>query len=265
MNLYNCHCHQIIFASGRPSDYLNLLQEVIKQPQVSEHITLLDVGLTSVELGHIRNELRTTKFEGIFQDRHRCKAPPPTVTAALPLPALTRVESNGTAATGSSPATPALTWAALSAAPFVPAVKAAPTKSPEPATVASTTPVIERNRSGQRVDRLDSSIPREEVHRIKKLKLCNVFFLLGSDACTNTNCTHDHDYPLTRGERKVLSEVARMTPCYYTTECEDPKCIYGHRCPQSKPDDKECWYKDNCRFWGWGHGIDLRIVKTTKV
>ena len=264
MNLYNCHCHQIIFASGRYSDYSNLLQEAIKQPQACEHITLLDVGVSTVELGHVRNELRTTRFEGVFQDRLKSKGPPPTVTA-LPLPALTRVESNGTAATCSSPATPAMTWAALSAAPFVPAAKAAPVRSPEPAHVASTTPDIEKNRLGQRVDRLDSSIPREEVHRIKKLKLCNVFFLLGADACTNPNCTHDHDYPLTREERKVLSEVARMTPCYYMTECEDPKCIYGHRCPQSKPDDKDCWYKENCRFWDWGHGIDIRVVKTLVV
>ena len=243
-----------------------MLQEVIKQPQVVEHITLLETVPFDGDLGRMRHELRTTKFDGIFRPTrlvlpHQPKGPLHTVTAQLP--ALTRVESNGTTATGSTPTTPALTWASLTATPFVPAAqKPLPTAAnpPEPAA-----PRIDRNKFGQRIDKLDPSIPREEVQRIKKLKLCNVHFLLGADACTNQHCTHDHTYPLSRGERKVLNEVARMTPCYYQTECDDPRCIYGHRCPQSEPDKKDCWYKENCRFWGWGHGIDTRAVKTTRV
>ena len=52
-----------------------------------------------------------------------------------------------------------------------------------------------------------------------------------------------------------------MTPCHYRTECDDVDCIYGHRCPQNKPHKPDCFYKTDCRFSGWGHGIDETIVK----
>ena len=65
--------------------------------------------------------------------------------------------------------------------------------------------------------------------------------------------------------RANRNDSARMTPCYYKTECDEPACIYGHRCPQSKPDKKDCYYKADCRFVGWGHGIDVNVVKIQNV
>lgn len=123
---------------------------------------------------------------------------------------------------------------------------------------------VERNKYGQRVDRLDfKNIPREEMARIKKMKLCNFHFLLGE--CPNNNCYHDHTHKLTKNERVILEAIARTTPCHYGLECDDPDCIYGHRCPQSEPGRKDCYWGSSCRFDTAAHGIDTNIVKVTKI
>lgn len=154
------------------------------------------------------------------------------------------------------------TWASMTATPFIPSTSPDPRP---PKSNVKAAPEVHRNRHGQRIDDLDDGIPHDELRRVKKLKLCNVHFLGGQDGCTSSRCTHDHDYKITKTELRTLRQVAKMTPCFYKSECDDPKCIYGHRCPQSQPDQKECWYKDQCRFYGWGHGVDTRVVKTTKV
>ncbi|DAA73113.1 TPA_exp: CCCH zinc finger DNA binding protein [Trichophyton benhamiae CBS 112371] len=175
--------------------------------------------------------------------------------------------SNGTAATtsaasatsGSSSTTPA-TWASTIAASASTTFKdLTPSKPSTPSP-----PVIERNKYGQRVDRIDfKAAPKDELNRVKKLKLCNLFFLLGD--CPNPNCYHTHDYKLGKQERMVLQVVARMTPCHFGTECDDATCIYGHRCPLSEAGKKDCYWGSNCRFDADAHGIDTNIVKLTKV
>lgn len=130
-----------------------------------------------------------------------------------------------------------------------------------------TTPpkTVERNKYGQRVDRLDfKSIPRDDLNKLKKLKLCNYHFLLGE--CPNEeSCYHDHDRKLSRQDLHILSAIARMTPCRFGLECDDVECIYGHRCPQSEPGKKTCFRGDTCRFEPVAHGIDTNIVKVTKI
>lgn len=123
---------------------------------------------------------------------------------------------------------------------------------------------VERNRYGQRVDRLDfKSIPREDLNRIKKLKLCNFHYLQGE--CPNENCHHDHSRKLSKSDYHILTAIARMTPCRFGLECDDAECMYGHRCPQSEPGKKDCYWGSNCRFEEAAHGIDTNIVKLTKV
>ncbi|KIX08216.1 uncharacterized protein Z518_02872 [Rhinocladiella mackenziei CBS 650.93] len=280
INLYDCHCHQIILGCSSDDKYASLLQDTIKDPAVLDHITLLEGIPFEKEIAAIKNNFKSTKFENVFRTTKLApsavqpKGPLQAVTATLP--ALARVESNGTTGTNSSSSTPAMTWASMTAQPFAPSAPASkasttrtstPTsmKSPEAAVSKPVTKSIDRNRHGQRIDKVDSSIPNYEIQRIKKLKLCNIYYLQGPSFCTSNNCSHSHTYPLSKGERNVLREVARMTPCYYKMDCTDPDCIYGHRCPQNKPDDPGCWYGEDCRFYGWGHGIDTRVVKTTKV
>jgi hypothetical protein len=277
-NLYDCHCHQIIL--GCDNQYAPLLEDTIRDPTVVNHITLLEAVPFEKEIATLKEQFKSTKFDGLFRTTKLAPAPVvpkgPLQAVTASLPALSRVESNGTTGTTSSSSTPAMTWASISAQPFLPSgppSKASTTrtstptsmKSPDVAEVKPASKGIERNRFDQRIDKVDSSIPNHEIQRIKKLKLCNIFYLQGASYCTSNNCSHSHTYPLSKGERSILREVARMTPCYYRMDCSDPECIYGHRCPQNKPDEPGCWYGEDCRFYGWGHGIDTRVVKTTKV
>lgn len=277
INLYDCHCHQVIL--GVDNSFAPILEETLKDRALINHITLLETTPFDKELAAFKNIIKLATVDGVFATTRPSllsgvpKGPLQAVTASLP--SLTRVESNGTAGTGSSSSTPAMTWASMTAQALNsgPASKASTTRtstpnslrSPEAAVAKPVTKAIERNRAGQRIDKVDSSIPNHEIQRIKKLKLCNIYYLQGPSYCTTNSCSHSHNYPLSKGERNVLREVARMTPCYYKMDCSDPDCIYGHRCPQNKPDDNACWYGEDCRFHGWGHGIDTRIVKTTKV
>jgi hypothetical protein len=289
--LYDCHCHQIIFGCSHDNGYARLLEETLADTQVIDHITLLEGVPFEREIALLKTAFRTTKFDPIFRDAKLAinyngnngwasksmsalqnSKPLQTVTATLPPigSGLSRAPSNETP-NASNTGTPNLTWASMTAAPFVPTAsthlnKASNSvKSPGASSPVPSTPGVDRNRLGQRIDKMDDTIPREDIQRVKKLKLCNVFFLQGASACNRSTCNHDHEYKLSRNDKKVLEQVARMTPCYYQTECDDPKCIYGHRCPQSKPGEKDCWYKEDCRFYGWGHGIDLKVVKTVKV
>ena len=54
-------------------------------------------------------------------------------------------------------------------------------------------------------------------------------FLRGD--CPYDPCTHDHYYKPNKNELATLKYVSRMTPCKFGSECDDVKCIYGHRCP----------------------------------
>lgn len=253
-----------------------------------DHITLLEGVPFERELASLTGSFRSTKFDDLFRDTKLAtpyqlrtglgpiQRPLQTVSANVPIGSpLAQVPSNGTSdevtpspntSTNSKSNTPAPTWASMTAAPFIPSASSPATRSAsKTGSMLKSTPGINRNRLGQRIDDLDESIANEDIKRVKKLKLCNVYFLNGADACTNVRCTHDHDFNLTKNDLRTLKQVARMTPCYFKTECDDPKCIYGHRCPQSQPNSRDCWYKEDCRFAGWGHGIDTRICKTTKV
>lgn len=276
--LHNVHCLQIFLGCSHDNGYARLLEELLGDARDIDKVTLLEGVPFEKELVQLKDNFKVVKFQNIFRDSklvrnhyfgngvkangHSPGISLPNGSPKLPvLQPLARVPSNtDTSSTNSGPTKPA-TWASMTATPFVPTASSSP-KTPTVKTMPHT-PGIERNRLGQRIDKLDFSIPNDDIRRVKKLKLCNPFFLQGE--CKNKNCTHDHDYKLSRNDKKTLEYVARMTPCYYKTECDDPSCIYGHRCPQNESDRKDCYYKENCRFHGWGHGIDTRIVKTTKV
>lgn len=198
--------------------------------------------------------------------------PPPKIAtpmlARIPSTSSTKTMNSGPGVP-SAASTPQLTWAAMTAQPFVP--KAADTKNGVLSTISTNTsgvppPAAEvpRNKHGQRIDPVDTTIPYQELQRIKRMKLCNIYYLVSKTECAG-NCGHSHSYPLTKYEKSILKEVARMTACHNKTECDDIDCIYGHRCPQNKPDKKDCFYKQECRFWGFGHGIDEKVVKVRSV
>lgn len=277
MSCSNCHCRQIILSHPPNTSYVQqLLEQCSLDYLLLDHVTLLEPVPVGQSENTLMSQLKSISIGNVFQKTKVvdvCQYGPSKLNTSTSS-SLSRTESRSTNGCASSCVTPASTWASLIAQPFVPTgVSARVSRTSTPTSIKSfeSAPskdgekVVERNRFGQRVDRVDTSVPSHEIQRIKKLKLCNAYYLQGASQCTSNNCSHSHTYALARDEQKILREVARMTPCYYKMTCEDPECIYGHRCPQSKTGESNCWYGEDCRFSGWGHGIDTRVVRTTKV
>lgn len=264
LHLYNCHCHQIFLGCSHDNGYARLLEETLADRELTGRISLIEGAPFERELESIKSSYRVTKFADLFRTSkivtHATNLKGTTLSAPLavrspnpPATTLTRTSTNTT----SSSATATTSWASISATPGDVKISASKPSTP--------VPTVERNKYGQRIDRLDlKNIPKEELNRVKKMKLCNVHFLLGE--CPNDeNCYHDHTHKLTKSERVILQAIARMTPCHYGPDCDDPKCIYGHRCPQSEVGKKECFWGSNCRFDTSAHGIDTQVVRVTKV
>ncbi|KAL4909279.1 hypothetical protein BDW74DRAFT_79612 [Aspergillus multicolor] len=269
LHLYNCHCHQIFLGCSEESLYRQTLEETLTDMELSGRLSLIEGIPFGKNLEPLKSYYRITKFPNIFRDskisnpvlspwKAAVTSKPRSLLTPSPSPQvvpLTRTPSNITTASNSAPISS--TPVSSHGSDDFQLVRSKPASSSRPK-------IVERNKYGQRVDRLDiGNIPREEVNRIKKLKLCNYLFLQGE--CPNENCHHDHDRKLTKAEHHTLKAVARMTPCRYGLECDDPECMYGHRCPQSEVGRKDCYWGSSCRFNTAAHGIDTNIVKVTKI
>ncbi|KAK5165653.1 hypothetical protein LTR04_001092 [Oleoguttula sp. CCFEE 6159] len=186
-------------------------------------------------------------------------------------PTPTRTASVASTATSSEwPLLATGTWAAVAknAPPFVPGqstLSAAKTI----AQTSSAPTQIPRNRKGQRIDpSLKGMYDKDEVARIKKMKMCNVHFLR-KECPYGIGCTHTHSCKPTASELETLKLVARMAPCVNGSGCDDPKCMYGHRCPLPVPTTGSargmgCLAGENCKFSKEMHNMDLNIVRFTK-
>ena len=242
--LNNCHCHQVFLGLSHNGDYARLLGEQLGDVQALDRITLIEGIPYEKELADLKGAFKTTTFEALFRTskvhQHQQAwsipqtpiqpAPVPQRTPGtpsnlhIPVNSLSRVSSNATTGTTSSatntPAsttTPLTTWAAMTAAPFVPSVPQVKSPAtPTSATVRASIPGVDRNRLGQRIDKLDTTIPNDDIRRVKRLKLCNVYYLQDG-GCHSERCTHDHSYKLGKHDRKCLEMVSKMTPCYVCT------------------------------------------------
>ncbi|EAU37295.1 predicted protein [Aspergillus terreus NIH2624] len=268
LNLYNCHCHQIFLGCSQDNAYAQILNETLIDRDLIGRVSLIEGLPFGSELEAIKPSYRITKFSDLFRDSkitvwapwkaavaskpRSHLTPSPSQPAAVPMTRTSTSTSNGKQRPRIDRARP------------YPQAWANSRWCDRNHRLHSLPKIVERNRYGQRVDRLDfKAIPRDEITRLKKLKLCNFYFLQGE--CPNDNCHHDHSRKLTKSEHLVLTAIARMTPCRYGLDCDDPECMYGHRCPQSEPGKKDCFWGDNCRFDVSAHGIDTNIVKVTKV
>ncbi|GLB07284.1 hypothetical protein AtubIFM57258_002613 [Aspergillus tubingensis] len=267
VNLYNCHCHQIFLGCADTNAYAQILVDIMEDIDLVGRVTLIEGITFEKDLAKIKAAYRVSQFPEILRNTKITPvwAPWKAAVASKPPPALTPSPRPGAvplSRTSTSTSTNASTsMSSTSARPSTPGeFQVVQSKSITPARPK----IVERNKYGQRVDRVDfKSIPREEMNRLKKLKLCNLHYLLGE--CTIDNCQHDHSRKLTRSELSVLTAIARMTPCRYGLDCDDPECTYGHRCPHAEPGKKDCYWGSNCRFDPAAHGIDTNIVKLTKV
>ncbi|MCJ1365332.1 hypothetical protein MMC16_004453 [Acarospora aff. strigata] len=258
LHLYDCHCRHIIFGCSHDNGYARLLEDLLADKPTIKRVTLLEGVPFEKELAVLKKTYETTKFNTLFRtmkiNLYHPPQPPPQIQYPPP-PTATRTLS--IPKTSLSPM--ATSWASTTAM-SVPAHVASPPPNPKPAPSSVT---ISRNKYGQRVDP-QILYDKNEVNRVKKIHMCNVHYLR-RDCPYGDECSHDHKYKPSNNELTTLKYVARMTPCKFGTDCDDTKCIYGHRCPLSQPGSTECYFKENCRFDLEMHGIDTNVVKTVKV
>ena len=234
LHLYDCHCRHIIFGCSHDNGYARLLEETQADRPVLERITLLEGVPFEKELAGLKSQYKTTKIESLFrsakinvyqQPYYQQQASP----QALPVPYQSpyqpgAIRTPSASTTNSSMNPMASSWA--STAISTPAHVASPPPTPKPAT-SKTANEIPRNRYGQRVDPY-MEYDKNEVKRVQKIHMCNVHYLR-HDCPYGDDCTHDHFYSPNKNELKTLKYVGRMTPCRFGTDCDDTKCIYGHR------------------------------------
>jgi hypothetical protein len=251
LNFRNIHCRHIILGGSHDNGYARILEDLTQDPNAT-NITLLEGVPFERELAQLKSSFACLKFENLFRDTkinvfeaHRSSSiaqhsytnghgvpPSPSITAnganGGHQQVLTGYQSPYTGSLARTPssstsnsATPVLptTWAtkAMSAPPL-----ASPPPTPQPPTSS-----IPRNKFGQRIDPLMKVDP-SDYKRVQKIKMCNVHFLR-RDCPYGDGCTHDHAYKPSKNDIEILRQVARSTPCHYGTECDDVKCIYGHR------------------------------------
>lgn len=190
---------------------------------------------------------------------------PPTLS-----PSIESSHSAGLPKVGLKPASQSKTmsWAERTKAAI--ANTAADLKHALPA-VSSSEPKVQRNRNGQRVDpEPPRPYNKEEIKRVKALRMCNVHYLRGD--CYRINCSHSHTLKPSKVQLEVLALIARsIVPCLNGSACDDPKCIYGHRCaaPVRKvvrtfgdgvnDGGKNCIFGRGCVFPPELHGLDSKV------
>lgn len=210
------HCRQIFFGCSHDNGFARPLEEYIGDSAKVSKVTLLEgVPFEKELLGlpytkkKFDGLFRETKLGGIgFQSYPTPPMPtsstiknynvfnglpgrlPPPITADSPTPSvrslidLPRTPSSMTL-DGLAPANKAKNWAAMAAAPppQVSDMSAAEYRS------TNREELIARNRFGQRVDPPCRDVDKNEIDRVKRLKLCNVHFLRNECAYGNA-CTH---------------------------------------------------------------------------
>jgi hypothetical protein len=298
------HCRRLMFGCSHDNGYARSLEECTDRPEIVGKVVLLEGVPFEKEL--IPLPYSTKKFTGLFRDSkivlngaapaHTYATAPATtpgpsspgpksysIFSGLPtrFPAPTRppglmdspLPSRAALASSNMPRTPSSSTLASDGQLKPPeswAAKLAAAAPPAPAAPVYKIPireeVIARNKAGQRVDPPCKDYDKAEVDRVKKMKLCNVHFLLHE--CWSPGCSHTHDANPTREELSTLRLVARMAPCIKGSGCQDIRCIYGHRCPappnrtHNRKGTKSCIFGETCRFPLELHDIDTNVVKT---
>ncbi|KAL8749798.1 MAG: hypothetical protein Q9184_006664, partial [Pyrenodesmia sp. 2 TL-2023] len=248
LQLSDYRCHHIFFGCSHDNGYARLLEQYT-EPSLTSRITLLEGVPFEKELKFLQSQYSSVKFGELFRAKKINIYSPAQPTSSLP-PATqaVRAASDSSGAplphgvyqspyqpitNGSNPSPTlsnasvmnpkAASWASTATA-AAQLVSPPPTPQPAPSHPA-TSDEIPRNRNLQRIDP-PIVYDKELVNKVRNMKLCNVHFLRND--CGYKPCTHSHDYKLSKNELGALKAIARMVPCYYGSDCDDPKCIYGH-------------------------------------
>ncbi|KAH0346042.1 HIT-like protein, partial [Aureobasidium melanogenum] len=303
MNIVDTHCKHILFGCEDGEIYAPMLKRLFAEHVgTRSRITLLHG--TPLDNHLISLRLAPTRMNAVFRDTG---VDTPKVKDQIPefstIPTLLR-ESISPAPSSSSPATSHSSFRATSTVVQHPAVrelhsrqvsmssnqsvessampvtswamaakKGAAVKAPPQSSIKERELSIDgicRNRKGQRIDPPTPEFKKDEVNRLKKLKLCNAHHLRHNCPYPDGKCEHDHLYKCNAKELETLKLVARMSACIHGSDCSDAGCIYGHRCPfpesrESGSKGKPCINGENCRFPPEMHKMDTTPVRRLKV
>ncbi|GME28192.1 putative ccch zinc finger protein [Neofusicoccum parvum] len=273
LNLYSPHCRHIMLGCSHDNGYARILGEISNYDYLVQKITLLEGVPFGREFASLPFKIQ--KFDGLFRpqkinnfglDGLPAPFPPPGLAALTNKPIGNGIRMQSPKVSTTSPViAPSATAGATPGWANV-AAKAATLPSPKQNFRDPNN--IPRNRKGQRIDPPTKNFDKEEVNRVKRIKMCNVHFLRHECPFGN-NCTHVHDYKPNKSELETLKLVARMAPCIHGSGCDDPKCIYGHRCPfpllGGKKSGKNCIFLEDCKFPLEMHSMDMNVVQYTTI
>ncbi|KIW03689.1 hypothetical protein, variant [Verruconis gallopava] len=279
LHAYDPRCKHIVFGCSHDNGFARLLEKYIFDEVITRRVTLLEGQPFGKELLDL--PFNRSKFGTIFRSERIVPTPigtmngnPEVAAVGALLRSMSHTPSESISSMGESTyAKPSpVSWANRAAAAAA-AVLPPPTPPIEKAIPEPTSKdTIPRNRKGQRLDPI-VKFDRAEIDRVRKMKMCNVHYL--RQECPYGNkCTHKHDKDPSKRELEVLKVVARFACCRSGSSCDDPRCIYGHRCqaperldPTKWPNErgKTCIFGPDCVFPAELHNIDIVPVKMTKV
>lgn len=304
MHTYDFHCRQIILGCSDNEIYPRILKKISINEASHSRIVLLSgtpldkdfttLPFQTISMGQLFRNTKIDAYGAIDYLREYEPVPTNMVTAILSPGMMTPPSSTPPCSSRSNSrldmAAATISYAShLRKASIESSPNSSDTALPKPVTWASTAKkvanlpvtvaprvarvepgVLRRNKKGQRLDPPTPEFKKDEVNRLKKMKLCNSYYLRNDCTYKDEKCTHDHFYKPNKSEMETLKLVARMSACIYGSECDDPKCIYGHRCPFPEAKigsmrGRGCINGENCRFPVHMHAMDNVPVKISKI
>lgn len=243
-HLDDVHCQQILFGGSADNGYARLLGPYVEHDALRARVVLIEGPPFAQELAAIKDKFRTVSLESVFRNQKLVNAKrkvsfgvtPPATPANATAYALVAAQAHFI-----NTSLPAATTAQKSPAPSAKAVQS--------------TPPVYRNKQNERVD-APLRYSQEEFMNLKGRKLCNNYHLLGKCGAFDSfrECHHEHGKPLSESQKAALRALARQAPCQAGLDCDDPRCIWGHRCLRMNCIREICWFSPEM------HNVDTKVV-----
>ncbi|KAK4077221.1 hypothetical protein Purlil1_12435 [Purpureocillium lilacinum] len=252
LHIGDVHCQQVLLGASADNGYARLLEPYLSNEAASAKIYLLDGPPFAREMAEIRDRLRTFAVD-VFRSQRlpnmkrkvsfRATTPTSATTSNNAITINSPVEVMGYASVAAQPAAQHVVLSTSTA-----------TNGHTNKTVTIPVSTVLRNKLWQRVD-APIEYSRQDYYMLIQRKLCNHFHLLG--ACEYQakygECQHQHGAKLPPKQLSALRAVARLSPCPSQLNCNDPDCIFGHRCTRDN-----C-VRQTCRFTEEMHHVDTQI------
>lgn len=252
-HLKNHNCRQIVVGISFDSGYASFLDEVLRDDDSRQRITILegppshrDISAHRLRTLNLNDDiLRFDKLEALpnqYVDRRLSNVTPMTITppatiagmSPLPPPPATpsNTISNSNGAVASNGAPPSSYATAIKAASPPPQITLPiPPKQVKPAKTPVRSNKAPAWNPGVRGLDPPLEVNQNALDNIKKRKdhnkLCNNHYLRGPCAKGDA-CCFEHKYRPNEMEKTAIAFLARLNPCTSGQDCEVDDCIYGH-------------------------------------